>query len=265
MSVATAARRVVPSGIDPRIWARRVAVARDRGRRWRSRAVAVAALLVGGLLLVHSGPFEARHRTVLGATHTTPAAVLAAAGITSSTPLVDISPAAAAARIDRMPWVLRASVRRSWPDGVVVTVVERTAVAVVDGPAGPALVGRAGRVLAVGTAAQASQLPVIRAPGPIGAPGSSLAPDARPALTVSAALPGSLAGRVQQIAADSSGQVTLTLDGGVTVDFGPAVEVAAKFESLVAVLADPTAAPTGSAVIDVRAPGEPTVGPPAAG
>ncbi len=266
MSVGTAVRRAVPGGVDPRIWARRAAVARSRGRRWRGAVAAVAVLVVlaaGGLGVLHSGIFEARHRTVRGAAHTSAAAVLAAAGITSATPLVDVSPAAAAARIDRLPWVLRSSVRLSWPDAVVVTVVERAPVAVVDGPGGPVVVDRTGRVLAPATAvSQAAALPQVVAPGPVGAAGSWLSPSAAPALAVAAAVPPALAGRVQQVTADTGGQVTLALDGGVRVDFGPAVAVAAKFESLVAVLADPAAAPSGPAVIDVRAPGEPTVGPP---
>ncbi|MDA8268110.1 MAG: FtsQ-type POTRA domain-containing protein [Actinomycetota bacterium] len=268
MSVGTAVRRAVPSGIDPKIWARRVAVARARGQRLRGLTIAVSvvvAVAVLGLGILHSGWFEARHRTVLGAQHTSPAAVWSAAGIGSATPLVDVSPSAAAARVDRLPWVLRATVRRSWPDAVVVRVVERVPVAVVGGPGDAVVVDRTGRILAPASAVPAAAaLPRLVAPGGVGRPGSWLGSAAGPALVVAAAVPPAIAGQVQQVTTDASGQVTVGLVGGVQVDFGPAVAVAAKFESLVAVLADPASAPTGPAVIDVRAPGEPTVGPPSA-
>ena len=102
------------AAIDPRIRARRAAVSRSAGRRRLRRLVAMVVVVAVGLTVLgalHSGLLEARHRVLHGAVHTAPAAVWRAAGITSATPLIDISPGAAARRIERLPWVARASVQ----------------------------------------------------------------------------------------------------------------------------------------------------------
>lgn len=249
----------------PRIWQRRLEVARARGRRHRwaiggvGAVVAVGALVVG---LLHAGPFEARHRLLHGAHHVSAAAVWRAAGVSSSTPLVDISPAAAERRIEALPWVATAKVQRRWPDTVVVSVTERVPVAIVGSGPSAAVVDRTGRVLTTVAAdpSSASLPTVASAAGPV-APGSTVGAAARPGLAVAAAVPSTLAGQVRTIAVGSNGWVTATLASGVGVAFGPAAELRAKFESLAAVLADPTSDPTGPAVIDVTDPEEPTVGP----
>lgn len=253
-----------PRNVDPRIWARRVAVARHAGRRRLRRLQAVAALVTVValvLVLLHSGWFEARHRQLRGAVRTPASAVWREAGISSATPLVDVSPGAAAARIERLPWIARAMVVRHWPDAITVTVRERVPVAVVGQGAAAVVVDRTGRVLAP-AAGIGGTLPTLISVAAPAAPGRWVAAGAAPGLTAAAAVPPVLAGRVQQVVVGQGGQVTLGLAGGITVMLGAATALRAKFESLAAVLADPASAPTGPAAIDVRSPAEPTVGPP---
>lgn len=261
--------RRIPHGIDPRIWARRAAVVRSRTRRrrWLVGGMAVALLVAGAALaLLHSGWFEARHRLLQGAVHTPASAVWRAAGIGPATPLIDVSAAAAARRIDMLPWVDRASVVRQWPDTVRVTVTERIPVAVVGQGSQAVLVDRSGRALALAsTAGVPATLPlVVSAAGPV-AVGHWVAPTASPGLVVAAGIPRVLAGEVRQVLVSPGGLVTVALAGGVTADLGAPTAVQAKFESLAAVLADPASAPTAPATIDVRDPGTPVVGPPRGG
>ncbi|HXX91965.1 MAG TPA: FtsQ-type POTRA domain-containing protein [Acidimicrobiales bacterium] len=237
-----------------------MAVTRARGRRRLRVAIAVAttvALAAGTVALLFSGLFSARHVTVRGSLHTPAPVVLATAGLDASPPLVEVDPGAAAARLERLPWVARATVVRRWPDSVTVTVVERVPVAAVDRRGGVALVDASGRVLAWPAAAPAG-LPLLAAPVGVGRPGSTLGAGARPGLTVAAALPPALARRVQGVDVGRDGTVTLDLGSGLRAELGAPSTLGAKLEALASVLAG--AQPHGPALIDVTVPDEPLVG-----
>ena len=174
--------------IDPRIHARRRAVRRrsSLGRR----VTLIAVVLVVGLCglawpLTHSRLLSANALTVYGATHTGDAAVLAAAGLTTHPPMIDVNIASAARRIEALPWIARAQVERNWPDGVVVTVSERTVVAVVADGTGWAELDATGRVLST-VASPPATLPHLVSVGHPGGPGTTLV-GARPSLAVAAA------------------------------------------------------------------------------
>lgn len=237
--------------------------ARDRRRLRRLFPLAGLVLVAGtGLAVVHGGLFEARHRTVVGARHTPAAAIWEAAGIRSSTPLVDISPAAAAAGVERLPWVVHAAVALHWPDAVTIAVTEGTPVAAARRGAAELVVDAQGRVLGpLSPATGTASLPLLVAPGAVPRPGGELGPLSRRGLAVAAALPPSLIASVQAVKVSSAGKVDLVLSGSITAELGTATQVRAELESLVAVLSDPQSAPTGASVIDVEDPPEPTVAP----
>jgi cell division protein FtsQ len=241
-----------------------VAVTRAAGRR-RLRlllaAIGVLVLGVGALVVLHSPLLAARHVQVVGAVHTPVAEVRAVAGLAGAPPLVDVDGGAAAARLARLPWVASASVVRRWPDSVVVHVVERVPAAVVAHGTSVAVVDVAGRVLEVVPSAPAGLVAVV-SPAPAGGPGSMLGPGAAPALAVVAGLETQLPGRARTVVVAADGTVTLDLGGGVTVVLGTEAQLPAKLAALASLLAG--APPTGPETIDVRVPGEPTVGPPPA-
>lgn len=215
-----------------------------------------------GLAVVHGGLFEARYRTVVGARHTPAAAIWEAAGIESSTPLIDISPATAAAGVERLPWVVHAAVRLHWPDAVTIAVTEGTPVAAVRRGADELVVDAAGKVLGpLSSATGAASLPLLVAPGAVPRPGGELGPLSRPGLAVAAALPPTLRTSVQAVRVSNAGQVDLVLGGSITAELGTATELRAELESLVAVLSNAQSAPAGAAVVDVEDPLEPTVAP----
>ena len=115
--------------MDPRISARRTAVIREQGRRRLVVAgvvLGVALLIVGGWFILHTPLFSARSVTVTGNVHETAAQVVSQAGLADRPPLLDVNGAAAAARLERLPWVRTATVRVSWPDGVHIAVTEET-------------------------------------------------------------------------------------------------------------------------------------------
>ncbi|MGI8794893.1 MAG: cell division protein FtsQ/DivIB, partial [Acidimicrobiales bacterium] len=137
----------------PRIRERRVAVRREAGRR-RLRLViglaAVAASVGASWGLTRSPLLDVDTIEVTGAIHTDPQVLLRAAGVHQGRAMVDLDPPAAAADVERLPWVAEATIVRKWPATVEVRLTERVAVAVVRAADDAwALTDATGRVLAV--------------------------------------------------------------------------------------------------------------------
>ena len=112
-------------------------------------------LLVGAWFLLHSPLFSARSISVTGDVHESAAQVVAAAGLANHPPLLDVNGGAAAAAIERLPWVSSATVHVSWPDGVHIAVTEEIPRLVAGAPGSMwAVVSADGRVLQVAPGAR---------------------------------------------------------------------------------------------------------------
>jgi cell division protein FtsQ len=257
MSEAADAPRV---RMDPRIRERRVAVRRDEGRR-RLRvllALAAAVALAGaGYGVTRSPLLDVDHVRIRGTVNTTPEAIAAAGGLDAHPQLLDVDPTAAAERIERLPWVERATVVRHWPAAVEVTVLERTPlVAMAAAGGGWASVDGTGRVL--DHAEQpAPGLIRIESPAPAPVAGERVDPGVRGAVAVVEALPASLSGRVTTVRVDPTGALDVVLDGGPLVQFGAATEVRAKLVALTTLLERTNL--RGVRTIDVRVPTAPVL------
>lgn len=85
---------------------------------WFSSWLAVSEVRVGGLseLATNSGRLQ----------------VNSAAAINAGTPVISVDTAASRDRVAELPWIESVEVYRSWPNAIVVNVVERTPVAVVE-------------------------------------------------------------------------------------------------------------------------------------
>lgn len=243
---------------DPRLRARKVAVAREVGHRRLvalSGGLSVVALVVTGLVLLHSSLFSAKVIHLDGALHESRAEVLAVTGLAAHPPLADLSTGAAAAALERLPWVRTATVVDDWPTGVTVTLTERRPVAYVAlGGKQAALVDATGRVLATGVSVPSglAALSGVTAVGPAG----STVRGVGPALTVAAALPGSLAARVASVGEGPEG-AELRLVNGPTVVLGSASGLEAKLTALATVLDKVTL--HGIVTIDLRVPAQPVL------
>jgi cell division protein FtsQ len=247
--------------MDPRISERRRQVGARRRRRWLTAALAVAVVVafgVAGWNLLHSRVLAARVVTVAGSVHTPAAAVVQQAGLADHPPLLDVDPAAVAARLEALPWVAGATVTRQWPDTVHIAITERRPVAVVPGhqPNTFAEVDASGRVVALVASAPAGLVHLV-VPAVAGPPGTTLGASAAPALQVAATLPAALAGQVVQVEDEPAGQVVLALSTPVTVALGTPVQLTAKYEAAAALLAG--ASLHDGDVIDVSVPTAPIV------
>jgi cell division protein FtsQ len=152
------------------------AAARSRRRRpaprrlWAVGAAAIAALVVGSGFFAHRSGWDAdavdRIRTkvlaltggaglalkdvaVQGRGRTGADTILGALGVARGMPMLAISPEAAKARLEALPWIRSASVERLLPDTLYVRVVERQPLALWQRKGKLDLIDRDGFVVAV--------------------------------------------------------------------------------------------------------------------
>jgi cell division protein FtsQ len=214
-------------------------------------AALVPLLLATAAWVLWESPLFAVRGVQVDGVHSLSAAeVRDAAGLRTGTPLLQVDLDGAAARVRRLPQVATAQVSRGWPDRVVVTVAERTPVAVVQ-RAGQRTLVDAGGVL----------FDTITGPAPVGvvpldvaAPGPG-DPATRAALTAIDALPGAVRTQVGLVAAPTPTDITLTLPGPVTVLWGDGSAAVAKAAALRGLLDQVrSGALPKAAVVDVSAP-----------
>lgn len=246
--------------VDERIAARRAEVREDRRRRRLRRTVLVASLLVllvVGVLVERSSLVALAEVRVAGTERLDAATVREAADLELGTSTLRLPLDDARARVEALPLVASADVRRLDPLTVLVEVTERV----------PSVVVRRGgqRVLAddegvVVERGGASGLPVIRlTSGALPDPGETLdaSPAAANAHRALTALPGPVRSLVETYQARGADELDLRLHDGTRVRFGRADRVPEKARALGAVLADLDGRQV--AVIDVRAPERPVV------
>jgi cell division protein FtsQ len=244
--------------IDPRLRARRIAVKRDEGRRRLRRLLAagvVAAVLTAGAVATRSPLLDVDHLTVRGAGRTPVGAVVEASGIEIGDPMTDVDAGGATARIETLPWVADANVRRRWPGRVELVVTEREPVAGVAAGERWAVVDGTGRVLEHVTE-QPAGLPVLSSGAAVGEPGTAVGPEAADGLAVASALPPPLAERVAVVRA-GEGTVRLELRPAGVVELGGIAQLEEKLLAVLTVLDDVD--PAALATLDVRVPTAPVL------
>jgi cell division protein FtsQ len=225
-----------------RQWAR-------RWMRWKFvvASVLLVALLVTGVWLVFfSATLSVKKVEVAGNELLSDQRVLRIAAVPEGEQLALVDLADAARRVETLSEVKDADVTRVWPDGVLITVTERTAVAVVElggkirGLDADGIVFRDYKSVPEG-------MPRVR-------PTTSTGTDAlKEAAAVVSALPDDLSGRVDHVEVQTIDQITLVLRDGREVLWGSAEESDLKATVLAELLEVQDAS-----VYDVSVPGSPT-------
>lgn len=246
--------------VDERIAARRAEV-RDEHRRRRLRrtvlVLTLAALVVVGVLVERSSLVALAEVRVAGTQRLDPSEVRDTADLPLGTSTLRLPLEAARERVEALPLVATAEVRRLDPLTVLVEVIEREPVAVVRRGDEAVLVDGDGVVVAEG---REPGLPVIRlTTGRLPAPGASIdeAPAAANAHAALSRLPGPVRSLVATYVARGPDELDLRLASGTTVRFGRADQVDEKARALGAVIED--LQDRQVAAIDVRAPSHPVV------
>jgi len=242
--------------MDARIRDRRVAVAREQGRRRLHRllaAVGVLALASAAAGAVLSPLLDVDRIEVRGAPGAE-AAVRAAAGVDYGEPLLFVDTADVAARIEALPWVADAQVDRELPDALAVHITPRVPVGWTPATDGTFLVVDARGVVLGPSAVQPAGVPRL---------GFEVAdPAARRFLPATARVAGELTAglRARALAVGVSGEeAAVALTDGPQLRFGAPRGVAAKARAAEAVLAA-VGSPAVVAYIDVRVPSAPVTG-----
>jgi cell division protein FtsQ len=231
---------------------------------------AVVAAAAGCIGLLHSPLLRVRDVVVHGSSHTPRARVLVAAGLSgpsNTTLMINAGPERAVRAVEALPWVAAASFSRHWPWTVVITVKERSPVALIVSGGAVEAVDAAGRVLDVVPPHEAPpSLPVVLGaqsaqPGSDVSPGRGLAqPELEELLEAARATPPALAERRLQLAYSAQrGLVAHIGAGPALVVLGDASALATKLAVLEELVSRVGLA--GYAQVDLTVPQRPALTP----
>lgn len=225
--------------MDARLKARRDGVARARLRRRRrvTASLAVVVLVAMAAAGIAMSPLaEITEVRVTGVDGERLRQARAAADVHLGENMLGVNLGTAEGRVEQLPWVHSAAVRRQPPTTVEITVVVRTPVVRLETSESTWLVDREGVVVAEGTD---EQLPLVHAPEAVLPAVGSPVRDAaiRNALKMRARLPETLRSQVVRYEAPSPRGLRLQLEDGVTVRVGRAEQVQEKARAMSLMLA----------------------------
>ena len=237
------------AAVDPRIRARRIAVARAQGRR-RLHVLA----LVAGMAVVAAAAWgvsrtplmDVDRIAVSGAGPDRTAAILEESSLSAGLPMLYLDVDEAERSVASLPWVRSARVWRDWPGTVHIAVEPRVAAGSVPATGGrTALIDAHGYVIAwvpvsgpddarFAGGSVAAGVPHLAVPfsGGLG----DIHTDADGALAVAAAMPDDLAVWVTAVTVGPADAVGLDLVGGASVVLGHAVLLDDKIDAVRALL-----------------------------
>jgi cell division protein FtsQ len=219
-----------------------------------SSAFVILAMLFA---LSRSSLFALRHVEVDAKGHRSAAEVRELAGVADGTNVVWLDTAAVERRLESDAWIASASVTRSLPWTIRISVVERTPVAILRSQTDGVLLAADGTRL--GPASAVDRLPAIvlppAAPATVGLPGE------QGAIRAIAAMSPTVRHRVRQVEVAVGGTLTVRLRDGSAVDLGPAVDVRQKMRVLRRLLAWERINATNLWAISLVAPAAPAAVP----
>jgi cell division protein FtsQ len=222
-------------------------------------AVLVTTAALGGQWVLHRSFLSVQHVSLVGVHHESVAEVLAATGLEAHPAMIDVSAASIERNLVGFPWISKVTLSKHWPDTVVVTVHENTAVAVAfNSHHVLQFVDATGQDL--GAAPLRENLPTLAYAGTSRA-AWPFEGGARGAAEVASQLPKAFASQVAEVSEDAKGDVTLKMESPVSFVLGPPDNLHAKFVAIASVILHTTLG-VGD-VVNVTVPDELAVSGPA--
>jgi cell division protein FtsQ len=192
----------------------------------------VLAILAGACwALLGSSLLVVRHVEVTGNRLVTAAQVRQAARIRTGAPLATVNTATATRRVEQLAPVLSATVRRSWPDTIIIMVRERTPVFAVAAAGGYQLIDSHG-ITVRSVSRKPASMPLLTSPPAVLRASAAV----NAAAVVYGQLPRGLRERLKSVSAASASAVTLHLAGRITVLWGGDGNAAQKLAELAMLL-----------------------------
>jgi cell division septal protein FtsQ len=245
-------------GPPPAVPAVRARVRRRNRGRWLAFASGAAAVALLMLWVTNSRLFDLAHLDVRGTSILTSQRVADMAGVGRETNLLWTSTGELRARLESDPWVASATVSRTLPGSLKITIKERVPAAVVAGTT--TIVASDGVVLGAYPIPGLPPLPELVVRDASLAPGQRL-PLALPHLSVAAAMPAEVGDSVAQILLTDDGVVTVRLADGARAVFGDAHRTGEKWAALKALLSWTARKGVTPGWIDLREPSAPALRP----
>ncbi len=215
-------------------------------------ALVLATLAVAGEWVLRQSYFRVQHVTFVGVRHEPLALVIAASGLEAHPTMLDVNAATVQANLAQFAWIDSVRLVKHWPNTVVVTVHESSAVAVAFNDKHVLqYVDRAGRDL--GAAPLHANLPTLEFVHPRDARWP-FAHAGRSAAYVASQLPPAFSAQVSVITENDHGVVAFKMTTPVTFIIGPPTQLHAKFVAIASVIAHSTLRPGD--VVDATVPGE---------
>jgi cell division septal protein FtsQ len=212
----------------------------------------LATLAVAGEWVLRQSYFRVQHVTFVGVHHEPLALVMAASGLENHPTMMNVSSVGVKENLAQFTWINHVTVVKHWPNTVVVTVKEATAVAVAFGAKHVLqYVDDSGRDL--GPAPLHANYPTLRFLDPRSGSWPYLRAG-RSAAYVASQLPPAFAAQVSVITEDDHGRVELLMTTPVRFILGPPTQLHAKFVAIASVIAHSTLSPGD--VVDATVPDE---------
>jgi cell division protein FtsQ len=216
--------------------------------------LALVASVWAVVWVAQSPLFSVASITVEGARRAAVDSVLADVNVVEGRPLVLIRPGTVELALEKDPWVKEAAVRRRFPDGIEIRIVERVEVASVPAADGWRTVSDDGHIMVAVSQPPAGLAQVTDEVAVAGAGGTRVSGPMLGVVEFLAALPPGMLG---EAVISASGDELVAAIAGHRIRLGTPTNMAAKAAALTAVLADSRLAP--DAVIDLIAPDRPSV------
>jgi len=225
-------------------------------RRHRAFVVTVVVLVIltGGLLggrwVLHQSLFRVEHVAVSGNHHESLDQILAVTGLSAAPPMIDVSTAAIARDVQRLPWVAQAHVSEHWPNTLDIVINEAHVVGVAPWQKGWAYVSTTGTNL--GVAPATANLPtLLDSAHPTTWPFTGIG---QSAAYVAARLPVAFRDQVREVVVNRYGSVSLVMTTPVQFVLGDTTQLHAKFVAIASVIKNSTLVPGD--VVNVTVPTE---------